>query len=169
MKQYVCIGLVFAIVLGIVALYHHADGVGYDRAIGEIAKRDNEHLVKAQAEISSLQREKEEIEARHFAEIEAIDDQGWKEIRRVEAAKEKFIGDVVAGRLRLFDPGNKSCPDRSEPQPAETSSTASVGDGASGSELSGETAIFLLGEAARADKVATQLKACQKIVGDDRT
>jgi hypothetical protein len=169
-RQWVYLGLALAIVAGVVTLYRHADGVGYTRAMGEVAARDNASLIKARDRIAELEKEKDDAEARHFAEIEAIDDAGWKEIKRVEAAKEKFIGDVVAGRLRLFQPGrHQPCPDGGERGPAAAAAAASVGDGAAGGELSGETALFLLGEAARADQVAVQLKACQKIVADDRS
>lgn len=167
-KHYVLIAVIGAIVLGLWRLYVHADGVGYTRAMGEVAARDNERLVKAQARIRELEKDKSDLEARHAAEIEAIDHEGLEELRRVTSAKDRFVSDVVAGRIRLFDPGHKPCPGGGGSPPAEAPATASVDHGASAGGLSVEASRFLLEEAGRANTVAVQLRACQNVVLSDR-
>lgn len=143
---------------------HWMYGEGKKAAELTVAQRDNKDLIAARAEVSKLNADVRALEDQHAIEVAAIDTQGQEELRRVQAAKEKFVGDVVAGRIRLFDPYTR-CPGNSADSASKVASALSVGDAARGAELSKPLANFLIGEASRADQVVVKLTTCQTLLG----
>lgn len=159
------------------AVKSYIDGVdrkGYERGrkevLLEVASRDNAALVAAQKHVESLRVLVRTKEAQHADAIAMLDMQKTKEVANVEARKERFVADVVAGRIRLFDHGGRhaTCPDGAGSATASARAGASVGDAARGCELSREFGAFLGREAGRADRAVKQLQACQQIVEEDR-
>lgn len=149
-----------------------ADKAGYDRAMLLVAQRDNKQLTEAQGTILRLQKEKADLEAQHAAAVVAADEEATRRVADVERRKDAFVSDVVAGRIRLFDPGkgkaDASCPGGGGGTGPTTVAGAGVDHGAGGTELSPELAKFLGEEASRADKVVVKLTACQAILRADR-
>lgn len=167
----VALGLIAAIVLAVRGYLDNVRDEAYKAgrasALLEVAQRDNKALAEATRAIVALHKEKERLEAAHAAQVAKADADGRREIANVEARKERFIADVTAGRIRLFDPGRRAdaaCPGGGDGAAPTAVAAAGVGDGARAGELSGQTAQFLLGEAARADAVVVKLTAAQKLI-----
>lgn len=145
----------------------HGETVGYDRAAKEIAVRDNEQLRRVQGELEALRKDAAVRHRQHELEVAAIDTEGQRKIREIEHGKDQFVSDIVAGRIRLFDP-NASAACRGEPAAGTAAAATGVDHGAGGGGLSEQATLFLLGEAARADKVVVKLTACQRELLADR-
>lgn len=164
-------GVAIAVLLAIALLwklYDYAEGVGYDRAEREVAEERNAQLVEANATIVRLQNERAARERQHALDVAAIDLAGQQKMTEVTRAKDRFVADVVAGRIRLLDPGRSPCAPRGGDPGRTALAGAGMGDGAGGGELSAEAGRFLLEEAAHADQVVVKLQACQAIVAADR-
>lgn len=166
-------GTVFLILAAVVALalwhgWRYAESVGYERASLEMAARDNVQLLAANAKIQELEKERERKETEHAMAIVAIDTDGEAKLKEVTRAKDQFVSDVVAGRIRLHDPGNKGCPAGGGDSDRTALAGPGVDHGAGGGELSAEAGRFLLEEAARADAVVVKLTACQRVLAADR-
>ena len=169
---------VLLVVSGLIwGVKRYIDGVdrkGYERGQKEtlltVAERDNRALVAAHARIEELKALVQKKEDDHAEAIAMIDRDKTREVANVEARKERFIGDVVSGRIRLFDPGTRDtgCAPGGGGEGPAARGGAGVDPRAGGSQLSDELGGFLVREAARADKVALTLQACQRIVEEDR-
>lgn len=157
--------LVTAVAAGLWRLWAYAYSEGERDAKLAFATRDNTALIKARAEVAKLHADVRALEDQHAIEVAAIDTQGQEELRRVQAAKEKFVGDVAAGRIRLFDP-HARCPDNRGDPASEMARNPGVDHAAGGAELSKEAAGFLSNEASHADAVVVRLTACQAILRD---
>lgn len=174
MQIALAVAAVIVLAAAVVALNVYLDrrdarnvAAGRAAALLEVARRDNEQLARAQAEIDRLTAERELVERSHAAQLAKLDQQWTRRVADVEARKERFVGDVVAGRIRLFDHGRK--PDdcgagRARDQAGKADAAASVGDAAGGSELSGPLAQFLGSEASRADAIVLRLTAAQDLL-----
>lgn len=140
---------------------------GRDEIRLQVAQDRNKRLVAAQAEITRLNDAVRALERDNAAAITRLDKEKTDEIAKIEARKERFVADVAAGRIRLYDPGRTSgagCPGGGGSSAPTAVAATGVGDGAGGGELSPALAGFLGGEAARADKVVVKLTTCQGIV-----
>lgn len=144
-----------------------AHDAGRRAALLEVAQRDNEQLLEAQAEFARLTAAADALERGHEEEMAALDLDLTRRLRDVEARKDRFVGDVVAGRIRLYDPGRAadSCgAGRGDGTEATATAGPRLDHGAGGAELSPALGSFLGSEAARADKVVLKLTACQGTV-----
>jgi len=159
------IGLIVVALVGVGVwrLYSYAYSEGEKEAELVVARRDNSNLIKAQAEIKRLTDQARALEDQHIVEVAVIDTNAQEALRRVQVAKDRFISNVVAGRIVLLD-ANARCAGGRTGSTSALASAPSVGDGARGAELSKELGGFLLGEAARADKVVVKLDTCQKLL-----
>ena len=150
----------------------HADGVSEGRkaALLEVAKRDNEQLVAAEAEIARLTKAKDALERDAAARVAQIDKEGRDALKALEGQHGRFLDNLFAGRVRLPGSGraDASCPGGRDDRPAALAGAAGVGDGAAGAELPAAAGRFFGTEARRADAVVVQLTACQAIVRADR-
>ena len=165
--------LLVAALIGVAAWYvegqkRQAYSAGQQAERAAWQSLESAKLLAANKRIRALEAERAAREAAHADALAAIDREKSKEVANVEARKERFVSDVVAGRIRLFDPGARSCPRGGGDEGAAPRAGAGVGDGEGGGELSGPLAQFLIGEAARADKVVVRLSACQRILEEDR-
>lgn len=147
-----------------------ADKAGYDRAIGEVAKRDNKALLDAQARVKLLQGEKEALErkaANNQAEISANYQRGLQDGK---VRTDRFIADVHAGRIVLRDAGGRAAGAALGAGSEGGGAAAGAGgrDGATGCQLSTAASGFLLGLTGEADDLARQLTACQALIVKDR-
>jgi hypothetical protein len=165
----VVLAVIVALAAGAWWLEAHGERVGEERARLAYAQRDNEQLARVAKELQALRSENERLQDEHLAEVAAIDAEGQRKLREVDGAKDRFVSDVVAGRIRLFQPDRVSSCGGDRPDGAARAAPG-VDHGAGGSQLRDETALslFLIGEAARADKVVVKLTACQRELLADR-
>ena len=168
----VIVVLVVIVALAVVAwrLEVHGEQVGEQRGRLAAAEKDNEELIAAKNELAELQAEVLVREATHQAEQAALDAEGQRKLKEVYGAKDRFVSDVVAGRIRLFpdrDAG-RSC--NGQASIGAPGPSPGVDHGAGGGQLRGEAEIllFLNSEAARANKVVVKLTACQRELVADR-
>jgi hypothetical protein len=131
------------------------------------ARDDNAELLAAQKRIQELENEVRQQEHDHSVEMANIDQQYQKELNDGKKRSDSFIDDVMSGRLRLWDK-HARCGKDTGSAVSEATTSASVGDGTTGAELSEELERFLELEAGRADEIVIQLTACQAIIRDDR-
>lgn len=66
--------------------------------------REAEELRRAQALLLAEQAKRRKIEQQAAEAIEAAEKRRIQEVADAEARKERFVADVVSGRIRLFDP-----------------------------------------------------------------
>lgn len=174
-RGFITDGWLILIALAVIAgglwyAYQTIDSRGYARGKTETeaiyAKRDNDALVKANAEIAKLREQVRKTEQTRAAEIQAASEQ----LQKGNADAQRTIADlrrrVVAGE-RLRDPG-ASCPGSSGSGLSKTPSGTSGSDGGTGAYLSGEATVFLFDLTAEADAVTRQLRACQSILKSER-
>ena len=181
---WILLGLVIGIIVALTFLVHavtsyvdDVDAKAYQRGVEQQkaadAKAVNDKLQKALARVAELEAEKAKREAEHAAVIAEIDAKGQKEVANAKARSDRFIDDVHAGRIRLFDPrrSGESCAGGSDRGTGAAQPGAGLGDGAPASELPRayvERVERTLKLGAEADEVVAQLTACQGIVGADR-
>jgi hypothetical protein len=179
MNIYVKLGLILAIVLAVGAGVYwtnnqieHGKKVAYnagrDEALLNVARRDNKQLVDAQNEIKRLRAQAAAQEAEHQQRMVELDQKATRELSNERKRRDDFIGDVAAGRIRLFDPAARradtGCPGGGVETEATDVATGRVGNGARGAELSGALASFLGSEANRADQVVHKVVYLQGVV-----
>lgn len=143
---------------------------GRDAALLEVARRDNETLVKANARIKELEAKVAVQQQQHNEAVQQIDEEGQRALRNLQAQHDHFLDDLLAGRIRVPGQGRSdaSCSGGPRAPEGEALASAGVGDAASGGVVPQGFGKFLAAQASRADQVATQLTACQKIVVEDR-
>jgi hypothetical protein len=176
---YVKLGLILAIVLSLAGSVVWVKSE-YDQAITaakeseraktllETARRDNEQLAQARAEIDRLRAKVVVQEAEHQQRMVEMDQKATRELANERKRRDDFIGDVAAGRIRLFDPAARradaECPSGGVETEAKDIATGRVGNGARGAELSGALASFLGSEANRADQVVHKVAYLQGVI-----
>lgn len=144
----------------------HSDGQESERLIWQ--ERESEQLRLANAEIVRLNDEARALEQAGAKRIATLAEQHEKEKARAKANHDKFLDDLLAGRIRLYDPGRTASAGACPSAASATAATAGGGDGEARSELSPALARFLVGEAQRADEVVQQLTLAQGVIEEDR-
>lgn len=167
MNPYFLLAIVVAFVVSNIGMYvmGKSDGRTDERAAWmerELVQR--EAYAKKERELQDAYRKKEQESARDMAAVSAA---YQRELNHANAAKDRALADLRAGRLRLRDPGARSQPPCGSGLP-EAGAGAAGRDGEARGELSGATAEFLVALAGEADQVARQLAACQAVVIEDR-
>ena len=161
----------------VIAWKSYTDGLiqeGYDRGRQEIeakyAKRDNDQLRIANAEIQRLQNAARAAELEGTKRLAAIATQREKERQNAKVQHERDLAAVRAGTLVLRDPGQiAACAPVGDSGPGpEAGATAAQRDGTQAGGLSREATEFLFGEANRADDVVAQLASAQAVIVQDR-
>lgn len=164
MNDYAIAALVWLASLVAVGAWQRHDGATAERT--EWQQRENEEIKTANATIQRLQTEARESERLH---VQAMADIGIHYERKLSDANKQMAADraaVRAGQLRLYD--RAASVKAGECQTGTALPGTSERDGETGSELSGETAEFLLEEANRADRIVEQLGECQAVIRNDR-
>ena len=166
-KALIAIAIVAAVSGGIYFIYSKGYSAGKAETVSAYAKRDNEALAKALADVERLQNEARALEAKHAQAQSAISENYEKELQNAQTQKDRDIAAARAGRLVLRIPA--TCPPASDSSQAGSAPAGPSGrDDRATSELSREISANLLSLANDADQVALQLKACQDIVRADR-
>lgn len=143
---------------------------GRREALLEVAQRDNKQLVAARAEIARLQARVDKLEAEHQEEVARIDKEGQDALRAKQAEHNRFLDDLVAGRIRLPGQGRDDggcAPGGDEPEGTALAG-AGVDHGEAGAVIPAGFGEFLVAQAKRADKVAIQLRGAQALIVEDR-
>ena len=109
-----------------------------------------------------FERNARQVEQEYAKRIADIDKTYTEKLKNERNRNNTVIADLRRGAVQLRE--RFSCPDVSE-----TGGTAGMGDGAAGRGLRSEDAEFLVSEAGRADRIVTQLQACQDIIRADRS
>jgi hypothetical protein len=141
------------------AWQHHQGSVGSELACTQAT-------VQAQARVKLLEEQARKIESDHAAAMATVSDQYQKELSNVEASNRRTVSDLNAGLIRLRD--NAAMPGRDCPAPGTAATPGSSHGAAPGADLSVPASAFLLTLTARADSLASQLRACQAVVKQDR-
>jgi hypothetical protein len=145
-----------------------AQKFGRDAALLSVARRDNKQISEALAEIKRLRATVAAQEAEHQQRMTELDQKATRELSNERKRRDDFIGDVAAGRIRLFDPAARradaKCPGSGVEAESTDVATGRVGNGARGAELSGALASFLGSEANRADQVVHKVVYLQGVV-----
>lgn len=159
--------VIVAIVAAIYAYGQQQFGLGEQAENARWMKRDNDALVKANAEIDQLTREKAALEA---ASEQRLADKTAAYLK--EKINEKAKSDAVVADLRNGNAGlwyhlaNREGAGGSGPRQAGAGAGGS--DGGAEAELPGEIAADLHAEAARANDIVRQLGLCQQVIIEDR-
>lgn len=163
---YAKLAVAAAILLALGVAVYKIDKNGYNRATAEFTAQRLQEATEANnaiARITLRYREKERAWAQQSA---AVSKEYQKRIAANETQRLTDLAAIDARTLVLRDPGTSSqaCRDSA---PA-TVASPSVGNGATGTELSPAASRFLLGLASEADSVVAQLTACQAVITSDR-
>jgi len=168
------LGLLSGLVYGVTSYLTGVDQKGYDRGVKEseakYAKRDNEALRLANIEIQTLHTAARAKEQAHQADMDAIETKRLQEVQRAKDQRDHDIAAVVAGTIKLRDPGQTAAGADSGGQRPGSEAGASAGkcDGRAGGQLSPAASRFLLELANEADDVTRQLGSCQAVINADR-
>lgn len=142
-------------------------------AAGEVAERgrwqarESEELRMANAALVASRAKNVKLEQQAAQDLVALDEEHLQEVARVETAKDRFVADVVAGRIRLLDPG------RAAGKAADCAGGpgAAAAAGERDAEAGGDLPAALRGRvvagaelAAEADEVTIQLTAAQRVI-----
>lgn len=165
----VVLGLISAIIYGVTSYLNDVDAKGYKRGKeateAAYAKRDNEALRIANAEIQRLQNEARARELEHTKKLAVIAAQRAKEKADAQKQKDNDRDAIDSGALELRDPGAAACP-----APGGGGAAAAAGSGGAGSDakagrnLSPAASRFLLDLVNEADDVARQLASAQQVI-----
>ena len=109
-----------------------------------------------------FERDARQVEQGHAQRIAEIDKTYTEKLNHERNRNRAVVADLRRGAVQLRE--RFTCPD----MPA-TGGTAGMGDGTAGRGLRSEDAEFLVSEAGRADRIVTQLQACQDIIRADRS
>src|SRR5690606_27603428 len=133
-QLYVALGAVLLLALLLAAFAWY---VGKVRAeayeAGEVAERgrwqarESEELRKANAALAAARARIAEVERNAAEAIAAEEKRRLKEVADAEARKERFVSDVVAGRIRLFDPCRAAAGQGAARDPGPAASAAAPG------------------------------------------
>ena len=158
-----------------------AYAAGHKAALLEVAQRDNENLQAAQKRIRELEAEKAELEEQHRSRMAEIDKDHDKEVRDVQATKDRVIACLRDDACRLRYLGRSAdarcaAGDRGAaagaPGAAGERDAAAPGEPARavvGQEDQGvDDDVFTAQLLAEGDEAIADLTACQAIVRDDR-
>jgi hypothetical protein len=148
-----------------VGIWQHGAGENAERVHWQ--NKTNFDLEVANRKIKDLTEQYRRSEQDKAVAVQSITAQLEQEKRDGLAEKDRVIAQLRDGSLRLRDKYAKSsgaCRDNMPKTPSDTASS----NGASGTELSEEAAEFLWSEATRANKVVSQLVACQAVLVEDR-
>ncbi len=167
MNPYLIIGLLIAWAASL-------GGVGWwQNEAGHVAERttwqgkESTELRLANTKVLALEEAARKTEQDHAASLAEIATDYERKLSDANKQRADDVAAVRAGTLRLRDPnppGQRACGD---PTGAVAAGPGQCDGGAPG-ELSGDLAEFLVTEADRADGVARQLTACQRVVMEDR-
>lgn len=170
----IILALLAAIGYGIKSYLDGVDAKAYQRGKQETeaayAKRDNQALREANAEIQKLN---DAARAHEHADAEAlakIDQQRAKDAKNAEDKRKRDVADARSGALGMRDPGQVTrCAAASGLSPGPAAKPgAGVSDGDAAGGLSREAVQFLLVLADDADDVAKQLASAQAVIRQDR-
>lgn len=145
---------------------HYVKQAGYDEADAEWGKREIKRIAEASQKTIELQNKYRAAEQKGTNDVAQAAANAAKEKDRVQAKHDRFIDDVVAGRIRVFV------------NPASTGGSGSAATTA-GASVSGQagagacelprTTVADLGNLARdADQVAVSLNECRAILKGER-
>ncbi|MCZ4065623.1 lysis protein [Oxalobacter aliiformigenes] len=109
-----------------------------------------------------FERDARQAEHKHAQRIAEIDKTYTEKLKNERNRNRAVVADLRRGAVQLRE--RFTCPDVSA-----TGGTAGMGDGTAGRGLRSEDAEFLVSESGRADRIVTQLQACQDIIRADRT
>lgn len=130
---------------------------GY-RLKAEIAEMRSEAAkAKNQAEVKARQ-----AEQNHAQRLAEIDKTYTEKLKNEKNRYQAVMADLQHGTVQLRE--RFTCPGVSA-----VDQSAGMGNGTSGRGLRNTDAGFLVSEAGRADRIVTQLQACQEIIRADRT
>lgn len=127
-------------------------------------ERENKEIRALQADLETERARRAALEDQAAADLVALDEDHQKEVARVESAKDQFVSDVVAGRIRLLDPGRAAASQPVGDRAPGSAAGAGERDGQAAGRLSDAAAVFLYGEATRADEIVLQLTAAQGVI-----
>lgn len=149
--------------------YDTVDGRGYARGQSETGKayaeRDNKALKEALAKVQELEAEIRARAAAHGEELASISRQHEKERTHADRQRDADIAAVVAGTLRMRDPGaTRRTADGGGGAEAAAGESAGQCDAAPRSELSAAASGFLLQLVHDADAVTRQLSRAQDVI-----
>ena len=109
-----------------------------------------------------FERDARQTEQEHAQRIAEIDKTYTEKLNHERNRNRAVVADLRRGAVQLRE--RFTCPNVSS-----TGGTTGMGDGTAGRGLRSEDAEFLVSEAGRADRIVTQLQACQDIIRADRT
>lgn len=158
-------GLVWIASLGAVGSWQRHDGAAVERTGWQ--SKENEELRKKNARIVELENKAKADQASHGLALDSIASNYERKLSNANEQRKKDVAAVLAGSIRLRDPGAASlrpvsggiCP---------PVAGASLSDGRSTGELSPTAAGFLLNLTNDADDVARQLAEAQAVILEDR-
>jgi len=158
----------FAVLFGAYSFGVHVERQARVAEVNGLNAEYAQQLADANQRTADAQQRERDKEAQRQRDMAALDVQHHKELTDAKAAADRTIADLRAGNLRLRE--RFTCPAAAGPAggAGQAGTGASVGDAAQGHGLQPADAEFLLSEAARADEVTVQLRACQDIVRRDR-
>ncbi|HEY9460809.1 MAG TPA: lysis system i-spanin subunit Rz [Paralcaligenes sp.] len=131
-------------------------------AKAELARISESHTQALLAAADTARR----MEKHYTQQMALIDEKHTKELNNEKAMADSTITALRAGAIRMRD--RFTCAAGTGLRLPQVGTTAGMGDGATAGGLQIEDGTFLIREAERANKVATQLAACQAIVKSDR-
>lgn len=154
-------------VLAMLGLFlHYVRESGYNAATVEWQARENKRAAEAAKKTAELQDKYRAAERKGAEEIAKAGEAANKEKDRVQAKHDRFIDDVVAGRIRVFVNPVSTGGGGSAATTASASVSGQAGAGAC--ELP-RTTVADLGNLARdADQVAVSLNECRAILRAER-
>lgn len=171
--KFVTYAVAFASALGAVyyalhTYYAWAYTNGVTATTAQWTARENVQLVSANIKITQLEDEARQKERDQDIKTNLIVDTYEKDKQNAKAQNDIIIANLNSGVIKLRDKyaasSQSSCPSTTGATSADTSSNSKE----TGTELSKESARFLLELASEADDVVNQLQACQDLLVVDR-
>lgn len=159
--------VIAAIVIAIYSYGQQQFDIGKKAERADWLKRDNAALVKANARIDQLNREKAALEAASEQRLADKTTAYLKERQHEKAKSDAVIADLRTGNAGLFyhlanHQGAGGGGSR------QVGAAASGGDGGTDAQLPAATGADIYAEADRADSIVRQLGLCQQVVIEDR-
>lgn len=113
-----------------------------------------------------FERDARQTEQEHAQRIAEIDKTYTEKLNHERNRNRAVVADLRRGAVQLRE--RFTCPDVFS-DVSSTGRATGMGDGTAGRGLRSEDAEFLVSEAGRADRIVTQLQACQDIIRADRS
>lgn len=146
---------------------------GYERGraevMAEVARRDNEQLKRAMAELRAAEQARVATERKARAALEALAAKHRKEMRDAAERTEALVAGARSGAVVLRDPGVEGtgcAADGGDAAPRAGGPASAGAAGGAPGDLSGEAAAFLLELTGEADRVARDYN---RLLGHYRT